>query len=81
MTVTARRNALRLFVETADDETIDAMYLLFIGKHSTHDIYGFYTDKLPHLQFPVVETPVKNPDIVKPVIAKSGTKKTGRTKK
>lgn len=81
MTVTAKRRALKLFIETADEETIEAMHHLFISKRETHNVYNLYRDVLPHLQYPQVKTPAHIPDIVKPFTATSRAKKAGRTKK
>jgi hypothetical protein len=82
MTIEARRKALQRFIETADENTINAMYLQFACKHSKpHNIYKLYSGQLPQLLFPALETPSNIPDIVKPFTAKSGAKKAGRTKK
>lgn len=82
MTLEARRKALQRFIETADENTINAMYLQFACKRSKpHNIYNLYNNQLPHLLFSALETPPHIPDIVKPFTATSSAKKTGRTKK
>lgn len=80
MTTATKRKALQAFIESADAKTIDLMYTLFAGKNTQHDIYGLYRDKMPHLVFPE-NGASQLPGVKKPIIAGSGTKKSGGKKK
>ena len=80
MTTEAKRKALTALIKTADAETIDSMYVFFISRKPKHDIYGFYKDKLTHLEFPENVKP-KTPGKTKLPIMAAKTNKDGRKKK